>query len=224
VDSSGAFAPSAPTLNVTPQKEKQMAKDKILFLGPSDSSLLTWLQEQDENVFQTSQVFTPQFVEENGFTFLISYGYRHILRRPILDRFPNRAINLHISYLPWNRGADPNFWSFLEDTRKGVTIHYLDDGVDTGDILVQQVVEIDSGVDTLATSYQKLHSEIQDLFKRYWSEIKGGGCPRQKQTGKGSLHRAKDKVSLAHLLTEGWDTPVSVLEEYAAETRISKQL
>jgi methionyl-tRNA formyltransferase len=221
--SSGAFTLSNLAIKVMPQKEKQMLEHKILFLGPNDSSLLTWLQEQGENVFQTSEALTPQFVDDNAFTFLVSYGYRHILRRPILDRFPNRAINLHISYLPWNRGADPNFWSFIEDTPKGVTIHYLDEGIDTGDICVQQEVEIDSKIDTLATSYQKLHSRIQDLFEHHWSAIKAGTCQRQKQAGRGSLHKLKDKASLAHLLTSGWETPVSMLEEYAAETRISKQ-
>ena len=43
-----------------------------------------------------------------------------------------------MSYLPWNRGADPNFWSILEDTPKGVTIHIMDESIDTGDILYQK--------------------------------------------------------------------------------------
>ena len=119
-------------------------KDKILFLGPSDSPVFVWLQKNGENVFSTVDKITVEYVLENGFNFLISYGYRFILRKEILDLFPNRAINMHISYLPYNRGADPNFWSFIEGTPKGVTIHYLDEGVDTGDIIVQKEVSFDS--------------------------------------------------------------------------------
>ena len=63
--------------------------------------------------------------------FIISYGYRHILKKDLIEMFPRKIANLHISLLPWNRGADPNLWSFLEDTPKGVTIHYIDCSVDT---------------------------------------------------------------------------------------------
>jgi methionyl-tRNA formyltransferase len=105
---------------------------------------------------------------------------------------------------------------------KGVTIHYLDEGVDTGDIIVQkQVVFFES--DTLRTSYDKLQEEIQALFKDNWSNIRTGECNRKRQEGKGTSHRLKDKETLSHLLISGWDTPITVLEEYAAETQMSMQ-
>ncbi|MDD3377673.1 MAG: formyltransferase family protein [Candidatus Riflebacteria bacterium] len=200
-----------------------MTQEKILFLGPEDSPLIPWLQEQSEEVIQTSDRLSAREVSKQGYSFLVSYGYRHILRKDILDIFPGRAINLHISLLPWNRGADPNFWSFVEDTPKGVTIHYLDEGVDTGDIIAQQEIDFDSDRETLATSYEKLQATMQDLFKRNWLNIKNGNCQRQKQIGNGSTHKVKDKEGLSHLLTDLWNTPVSFLEEYAAETQISKQ-
>jgi len=193
-----------------------MTQDKILFLGPEDSPLYVWLQKLGENVIQTSDKVTTHFIEREKINFLLSFGYRHILRRDILDKFPNRAVNLHISYLPWNRGADPNFWSFVENTPKGVTIHYLDEGVDTGDIIVQEELKFDSENETLATSYEKLQSAIQELFKKHWRAIKSGTCQRYKQVGKGSSHKLKDKEALSHLLTDGWNTPVSELKGYAA--------
>jgi len=198
-----------------------MKNNKLLFLGSHDSSLYTWLQEQGEDVSQTSDKLSVEFIEDEEFTFLISYGYRYILHPEILNKFPDRAINLHISYLPWNRGADPNFWSFVEDTPKGVTIHYLDEGVDTGDIIVQEEIRFDS--ETLATSYEKLQFAIQELFKNNWQEIKNGTCLRQKQVGEGSFHKQKDKEYLSDLLTDGWDTPISTLEGYAGETQMTIQ-
>ncbi len=194
----------------------------ILFLGPPDSPVLAWLRAQGEAVRQTADLLTPEILEECAGAFLVSHGYRHILRKPVLDRFPGRAINLHISYLPWNRGADPNLWSFLEDTPKGVTIHHLDPGVDTGDILVQRSLEFDSTVETLATSYARLQSAMLDLFKQHWSGIKNGMIPRRPQTGAGSAHRLKDKAAFAQLLANGWDTPVSLLERRAKQTGLDK--
>ena len=66
---------------------------------------------------------------------------------------------MHISLLPWNRGYHPNIWSFLEDTPKGVTIHYINEGIDTGDIIVQKEIVIDEDKETLKSSYEILHEK-----------------------------------------------------------------
>ena len=102
------------------------ANGGILFLGSRNSPVFAWLRAQGEPVFQTEALVDLDFAVAGGYVLLVCHGYQHILRKPVLDRFPGRAINLHISYLPWNWGAVPNLWSFLEDTPKGVTIHHLD--------------------------------------------------------------------------------------------------
>jgi methionyl-tRNA formyltransferase len=196
----------------------------VLFLGPPDSPLLKWLKDIEGGaVLQTTERITPEYLADNGITHLISYGYRYILKKDVLELLPDRAINLHISLLPWNRGADPNFWSFIEDSPKGVTIHFLDEGVDTGDIITQKEVHFDDATETLASSYHKLQETIQELFKQYWSAIKNGTCPRIPQTGKGSSHKLRDKERLSHILTRGWETPVETLLEYASDTQMSMQ-
>lgn len=184
---------------------------RVLFLGPDDSPLAAWLRERGERVDQTAAEVDARRIEEQGFDFLVSYGYRHILTQAVLDLFPDRAVNLHISYLPWNRGADPNLWSFVDGTPKGVTIHYLDVGVDTGDIVAQREVWFDASRETLATTYAKLHLTLQDLFEEHWDRIKLGTCERRKQVGPGSAHRARDREALSGILAQGWDTPVSTL-------------
>jgi methionyl-tRNA formyltransferase len=194
-------------------RELIMAKKRVLFLGPAQSPLLAWLLDQGEDVVQRSTPLNADFITGGRFSFLVSYGYRHIIKKDILVRFPGRAINLHISYLPWNRGADPNFWSFVEDTPKGVSIHYLDEGIDTGDIIEQKEISFDMENETLATSYARLQQEIQELFKQNWRSIKEGSCNRKKQVGKGSMHRIKDIQAKEHLLINGWDTPVEALRE-----------
>lgn len=192
--------------------------DAILFLGPGNSPLLDWLERQEPSVLHSSERISGAFIERAKVGLLVSYGYRHILRRDVLEQLPGRAINLHISLLPWNRGADPNLWSFAENTPKGVTIHFIDEGIDTGDIIAQREVSFaDSAGETLASTYRTLQREIQRLFAEHWADIKTGRCVVARQQGRGSYHAASEKERLAHLLTEGWNTPVSVLEKYAAE-------
>ena len=192
---------------------------KIIFLGPSNSPIFIWLKERGEDIVSTTEKITVDDVSSNQFNFLISYGYRHILRKDILDLFPNSAINMHISYLPFNRGADPNFWSFIDGTPKGVTIHYLDEGVDTGDIIIQKEIPFDQiEEETLGSSYQKLQVEIQNLFFQHWNAIKSQQCERTPQVGEGSTHKVKDKKHLLHLIDkEGWNTKVASLIKFGKE-------
>jgi len=149
--------------------------------------------------------------------FIVSYGYRHIIKEDIVKAFKGRAINLHISLLPWNRGADPNLWSFLEDTPKGVTIHYIDRGIDTGDIIVQEEV-VFLQQETLRTSYERLSLAIEDLFIRAWPDIRNSKIQPIKQSTGGSSHCLKDRSNFEHLLVMGWDTPVAELIGKAKET------
>src|ERR1700694_5912727 len=64
----------------------------------------------------------------------VSANFGYILKSPMLDLLPLGCINLHTALLPYNRGAHPNVWSIAEGTPAGVTLHYIDEGVDTGDI------------------------------------------------------------------------------------------
>jgi methionyl-tRNA formyltransferase len=189
-------------------------ENKILFLGKEDSPILDWLFNIGESVIQTSEKITPEFLNLHKINFIISHGYLHIIKKDILDLYPDRAINLHISYLPFNRGYDPNFWSFIENTPKGVTIHYLDEGVDTGDIIIQEKVEFDNINETLATSYAKLQSVIQNLFENNWEDIKTKKIKSKKQIGAGTFHKQKDKTDLNYLLKDDWNTLVSVLKKH----------
>jgi methionyl-tRNA formyltransferase len=193
----------------------------VLFLGPSDSLVLDFLKSTEADVAQTLHPLDETFFDEHAVDLLVSHGYRHVIKPSVLDRFPRRAVNLHISYLPWNRGADPNLWSFIENTPKGVSIHYLDAGIDTGDLIAQKAVEF-GPEETLRTSYARLQSEIAQLFATQWSRIRDEKCDAAKQTGAGSFHRVADRERVAHLLTNGWDTRVAHLEQSGAEWQKSQ--
>lgn len=182
----------------------------ILLLGPPREALQPFLGSFGDRVENTDADLTACPESLSAADFIISYGYRFILKREVLDRFPGRAINLHISLLPWNRGADPNLWSFLDDTPKGVSIHFLDPGVDTGAIIAQREVGYRQG-DTLRTSYLRLSRAIEQLFMQVWPDIRSGNITATPQRGEGSSHRTIDRIAVEHLLSRGWDTPVAEL-------------
>ena len=189
---------------------------KILLLGPKRPDIHSYLSSFGDEVLNFDERLLPGAECLNEAEFLVSYGYRFILIPDLLDKFPGRAINLHISLLPWNRGADPNLWSFLDDTPKGVTIHYLDYGLDTGDIIAQQEV-IFLPEDTLRTSYEILTVAIETLFTQTWPDIRAGNIKATPQPVGGSFHRLKDRIAFEHLLTRGWDTPVAEVTGKAKE-------
>ena len=184
---------------------------KIMVLGPPNMVLTSIIKSDGHQFIQSESPVSVHLLRENEVDFIVSYGYRCIITSEVLNHMKNRIINMHISYLPWNRGADPNLWSFLEDTPKGVTIHYMDEGIDTGDIIVQKEIIFEDDKETLATTYQKLQEEILKLFATQWPLIRDGKFRRQKQTGKGTFHNSSDKNKYEHLLTNGWNTPVSTL-------------
>lgn len=180
---------------------------KILLLGPERVWLKDFLEGFGDEVIQYQDKLDKNSSILNNVEYIISYGYRYIIKSDIVQKFKNRAINLHISYLPWNKGADPNLWSFLEDSPKGVTIHYIDYGLDTGEIIVQKEISYNER-DTLRTTYERLTQTIEKLFMENWPLIREGKVKSIPQPMGGSYHKLKDKEKYLHLLTKGWDTPV----------------
>jgi methionyl-tRNA formyltransferase len=121
----------------------------------------------------------------------VSVMFGYMLREPIRRLFPRECINLHPAYLPWNRGAYPNVWSIVERTPAGATLHYVDDGVDTGDIIAQRRVVV-APHDTGETLYGRLEAASLELFRDTWPLFAAGRAGRTAQSGEGSFHRVHD--------------------------------
>lgn len=184
----------------------------VLLLGVEPFPLAEIIRGSGCTVVKCHERISVDDLISQAIDFAVSYRYPHIVRRPIIEHLNGRIINLHISLLPWNRGADPNLWSFLENTPKGITIHYIDPGLDTGDIIIQKEIIFDESQETLSSSYETLNREIIHLFAESWPLIMQGAAPRQAQSPGGNGHKLIDKEPYSHLWQEkGWDTPVSSL-------------
>ena len=189
-------------------------KMKILLLGPKKTiqkKLKEFLINDGNDIEYHNNELDIENIAKNKYDFLISFGYPYIVSKSVLEYFNEKAINCHISYLPWNRGSDPNLWSILEKTPKGVTIHQMINKLDAGKILFQKKTELDSN-DTLKSSFDKLEYKLLELFKEKWQYIKTNDVNPKVQNGKGSYHKLSDKNNYLYLLSNSWNTKIKCIE------------
>jgi methionyl-tRNA formyltransferase len=163
---------------------------RVLFLGcgQSHTNLISTLVRHNCSVDQTEDLIDG----DGNYDLVVSFGYRHILKKRVIDNLGCPIFNLHISYLPFNRGAHPNFWSFYENTPSGVTIHLIDEGVDTGPIVYQRYVNFENDEKTFAKTYERLIDEIESLFEDEAENILFDKWESKPQRGKGSVHFVRD--------------------------------
>ena len=184
---------------------------KVLILSPYPDGLLAAFEDFSDEVEVTSSKIDYQYCIQNKFNFLVSYGYRHILKQEVLDLFPCAAINLHVSLLPFCRGAHPVLWSIMDCRPLGVTIHMLDQGLDTGNILFQYATPsklLQS--DSFATVYKHLRAAIESLFVQNWKYLRAVECSGWKQQGVPTLHYSRELDQCLQFMPQGWDTPISL--------------
>ena len=109
---------------------------------------------------------------------IVSMHFPVIFSRELLAIPPLGCVNEHPSRLPAGRGMTPSCWHMLiGDDRNWISLHYLDSGIDTGDIIAQGSVEITPD-DTGLTSGRKLSREGHRIFAQALPLIREGRAPR----------------------------------------------
>lgn len=177
-----------------------------LFHNKCALSLFNWLEQEGHETVLWSEALKKEWCQEQQFDLAVSYTYRFILSDEILGLLHDNAVNLHNSYLPWNRGSDPNLWSIVEGTPRGVSLHYMEPGLDKGAIIAQKLVPLMPD-DTLKSSYEKLDIAAQEQFRQafqwypYWKQMK------KYPIGGGSYHTVKDGAIFREII-ETYDMPV----------------
>ena len=170
--------------------------------------MFDWLCKVESNVILYSEKVRVSNLQKICPSIIVSYNYASIISEDVIRYMNQNIINLHISYLPYNRGAQPNFWSFIENTPKGVTVHKIDKGLDTGNILFQKELLLDETKETFSTSYQHLHEEIQKLFMDNWVKIKNNHYEEYVQSGRGSYHTMKDFYTYTENKQVDWNEKI----------------
>jgi phosphoribosylglycinamide formyltransferase-1 len=104
-----------------------------------------------------------RWLEERGVTLVVCAGYMHLLRKPFFDRYGGRIVNTHSAPLPDFPGAHP-----IEDVlaagvpESAATVHYVDEGIDTGPVIVAEPVPVLEGdtVETLRARVQAVEHRL----------------------------------------------------------------
>jgi methionyl-tRNA formyltransferase len=176
---------------------------EVIFLGINDAGMRVydWLCDQD-NIFMHSILTTKdqlRIIKNVEPDYILSCGYQHIVPESILTIPTKGCLNLHPAYLPYNRGANPNVWSIIEGTPAGVTLHYMDPGIDTGDIVARRKVETafsDSGKDL----HKRLEDAQLELFQDVWSDILSDNISVVEQDeNQGTYHQTSEFETLCEL-------------------------
>jgi len=103
-----------------------------------------------------------EWLAERGVELVVLAGYMQLLSAPFLERFPGRILNVHPSLLPAFPGAHAVEDALAHGVKvTGATVHFVDEGIDTGPIVFQEAVEVREG-DSAGT----LHARIQQVEHR----------------------------------------------------------
>jgi phosphoribosylglycinamide formyltransferase 1 len=108
-----------------------------------------------------------------GVDFVVSAGYMHLLTRRFLERFPGRVVNVHPSLLPAFPGPRP-----IDDalaagvTTTGVTVHYVDEGLDTGTVIRREPVPVEPQETLVERIHAVEHRLLPEVVRELCSAVR----------------------------------------------------
>ena len=111
------------------------------------------------------------WLQAQGVRLVVLAGYMHLLTPAFLDRFPGRVVNVHPSLLPAFPGAHAVADQLAAGVHEsGCTVHVVDEGVDTGPILLQERVPVHAG-DTVESLHERIRRAEHRLLPRAVEEL-----------------------------------------------------
>lgn len=123
--------------------------------------------------------------------YLISVHFPYIIPPEILALPRIGALNSHPAFLPFNKGWNTPMWAIVEQTPYGATLHWIDEGIDTGDIALQEQIDVPPTI-TAHALYQRALAAEQRIFHKALPLLKQGALPHIPQIGEGTSHAKGD--------------------------------
>lgn len=165
---------------VVTQPDKEVGRKKII----SKSPIKVLAEENNIPVFQPIKIRECyEDLKNIDIDLIVTCAYGQIVPQGVLDLPKYGAINVHASLLPKYRGSAPIQWAIMNgDAETGITLMYMDAGMDTGDIIVKETCLIDKN-DNVGTLHDKLSMLGTKLLKENLEGIINGTVVRIKQNG-----------------------------------------
>jgi len=124
--------------------------------------------------------------------YIICIHFPYLIPKQVLSIPKIGVLNLHPAYLPYNRGWHTPSWAILSGTLAGGTLHFMDENIDTGDIIHQKQVEILPS-DTADSLYKKIKKTELDVFIEAFPALINNSYQRKSQKDlPGSIHKKED--------------------------------
>jgi methionyl-tRNA formyltransferase len=139
-----------------------------------------------------------QALRELEADYLVSVHFPYIIPPEVLDLARIGTLNLHPAYLPYNRGWHTPSWAILDGTPYGGTLHWVDEGLDTGQIALQRRVDVRPN-DTANGLYQRVLAAEEELFIEAIPLMRERRLPRLPQPSGGSAHVKADLTAVRRL-------------------------
>ncbi len=166
----------------------------VLRVRPTDPELARIANESGIPVYQPESVNARSFtdvIEEATPDLNISVSYDQILRKRIRNTSKLGFINFHAGKLPHYRGRNILNWALINgETEIGLTAHYVDDGIDTGDIILQRTIDV-GWKDTYSDVLARTTETIPDLVEETIGLIESGQASRTAQVGHGTYYSSR---------------------------------
>lgn len=185
-------------LAVVTQPDRPKGRGKAVLYTPVKEKAL----ELSLPVYQPTKVRDEEFVEvlrQLNPDVIVVVAFGQLLPKSILDLPKYGCINIHASLLPKYRGAAPIEWSIIDGEKEtGVTIMYMAEGLDTGDMILKGVIPIEKD-DTGGSLRSKLSILGGNLLVEALKQLEDGTAHREVQDDSLSNYAVKLEKSLGHI-------------------------
>ncbi len=112
------------------------------------------------------ETYIMSLLQAKGIDLIVLAGYMRYIGQVLLTNYPDRIINIHPAYLPSFPGAHGILDAYEAKVEySGVSVHYVDEGVDTGEIIMQEKVKLEPSY-TLEAFEEAIHAKEYDLYPR----------------------------------------------------------
>lgn len=146
-----------------------------------------------------------EWVKSLNSDIIVVFSMSQLLKDNIFSIPKYGAINLHPAMLPEYRGANPDFWQYYNmEMNPGVTVHYIDKGEDTGDIIYQERTTIPLGTKSPPRLDILIGQVGVKLILKALDAIQAGNAPRIKQPIDSPTDRARNLFPEEHKTVIDW--------------------
>jgi len=149
-----------------------------------DDTLKNYAQKYNIDYLKNKNINSEEFiaiVKKYNCDLFVSMSFNQIFKTEIINLPRYKTINCHAGKLPFYRGRNVLNWALINDEKEfGITVHYVDEGIDTGDIILQKSYEI-SDKDDYKTLLERAYDGCANILYDGIIKFKNGYVEAKKQ-------------------------------------------